>query len=48
MLNMTKVERELIPDPDIFFEKGAKGRFFYIFNRYTKANNRYLKSYYPK
>ena len=38
MVNMTKVELERIPDPDmyIFFGKG------------TKANNKYLKFYDPK
>ena len=47
---MTKVELELIPDPDmyIFFEKGARGGVSYISNRYGKANNKYLKSYDPK
>ena len=45
MLNVTKVELELIPDPDmyIFFENGM--RVSYISNRYNKANNKYLKSY---
>ena len=48
MLNRTKVE--LIPDPDmfIFFEKGTRGGFFYISNRYNIASNSYLKSYDPK
>ena len=50
MLEMTKIELELIPDPDmyIFFEKGTRGGISYIFNRYSKANNKYLKSYDPK
>ena len=45
-LNMTKVELELIPYPDmyIFFEKGTSGGVPYISNRYSKANNPYLKS----
>ena len=49
ILNMTKVELELIPDPDmyIFFEKGARGGVSYISNRYSKANNNYFKSYDP-
>ena len=50
MLNMTKVERELIPDPDmfIFFEKVSRGGVSHISNRYSKTNNKYLKSYDPK
>ena len=50
ILNMTKGELELIQDPDmyIFFEKGIRGRVSYISNRYSKANNNYLKSYDPK
>ena len=44
---MTKVELELISDPDmyIFFEKIMRGGDSYIFNRYSKVNNKYLKSY---
>ena len=47
MLNMGKVELELIPYPNmhIFFEKGTRIGVAYIFNRYSKANNKYLKSY---
>ena len=50
MLNMTKMELELISVPDmyIFFEKGMRGGVSYISNRYSKANNKYLKSYDPK
>ena len=50
MLKMTKIELELIPHPDmyIFFEEGTTGRISYISNRYSKANNKYLKSYDPK
>ena len=42
MLNMTKVELELAPDPDmyIFFEKGTRGGVSYISNRYSKASNK--------
>ena len=48
MLYMTKVELELISDPDmyIFFEKSMRGGVSYISNRYSKANNKYLKTYY--
>ena len=47
MLKMTKIKLELITDPEmyIFFEKGARGGIYYISNRYSKANNKYLKSY---
>ena len=47
MLNMGKVELELIPYPNmqIFFEKGTRIGVSYIFNRYSKANNKYLKPY---
>ena len=31
-----------------FFEKDKRGGISYISNRYSKANNKYLKSYYPK
>ena len=29
----------------IFFEKGTRGGISSIFNMYSKANNKYLKSY---
>ena len=47
MLKMTKTKLEFIQDPDmnIFFEKRTRGG---ISNRYSKANNKYLKSYDPK
>ena len=47
ILKLTKIKVEPIPDPDmfIFFEKGTKGGISYISNRYSKANNKYLKSY---
>ena len=32
----------------IFFEKGRRGGISYISYRYSKANNKYLKSYDPK
>ena len=50
MFNMTKVELELITDPDmyIFFEKGMRGGVSYISNKYSKANIKYLESYDPK
>ena len=50
MLKMTKVVLELIPDPDmyIFFEKDTRGGISFVSNRYSKANNKYLKCNDPK
>ena len=50
MLKMTKIKLELIPDPDIyiFLKKNKRGEVSYISNRYSKANDKYLKSYDPK
>ena len=50
MIKIRKIKLELIPDPDTytFFEKGTRHGISYIFNRYSKANNKYLKSYNPK
>ena len=47
MFKMTKIELELIPDPDMYSlcEKGTRGGISYISNRYSKVNNKYLKSY---
>ena len=50
MLNMAKVELKLTPDSSMYilFEKGTRGGVSYISNRYSKANNKYFKSYNPK
>ena len=51
MLKITKIELALIPDPEmyiVFERKVQEVEFFNITNRYSKANNRYLKSYDPK
>ena len=47
---MTKIELELIPDPDMytFFKKGTRGGIYHISDRYNKTNNKYLKSYDPQ
>ena len=50
ILEIPKVELELIPYPDMFiiFEKGTRSHVSYISNRYIKTNKKYLKSYDPK
>ena len=47
MLKTTKINLEIISDPDIFifFGKCMRGGISHIFNRYNKASNKYLKSY---
>ena len=49
MLKMKKPELELIPDPDMYicFGEHARGGISYISNRYSNANNKYLKSHEP-
>ena len=49
MFKMIKIELEFIPNPAmfIFFEKVQEINS-YISNRYSKANNKYLKFYEPK
>ena len=44
---MKKINPKLILDPAMFiyFEKGSRGGISHIANRYSKANNIYLKSY---
>ena len=32
----------------IFFEKNTRGKTSYIYNRYSKADNKYLKYYDPQ
>ena len=50
MLNKTKVELELISDAAmyLFFKKGMRVGVSYLSIRFSKANNKYLKSYDPK
>ena len=45
MLDMTKVEVECIPDPDmyLFFGKGMRGRVSCTSKRYGKAKKTYFK-----
>ena len=46
VLKMKKTEVKLISHLDMYilFEKGTKGEIFYVSNRHSKANNKYLKS----
>ena len=47
MLKVTKIKLELITDSYmyIFLGKGVRGAIFYVSNRYSKTNNKYLKHY---
>ena len=47
MLKMTEIELELISDIDmyVFVAKGIRGGISYIAKRFSKANNKYMKSY---
>ena len=50
MISMTKIELELILDIDmyLFFKKAIRGGVSYIYKRYSKTNDKCLKSYDPK
>ena len=50
MLKMTGVKLEKISDIGkyLFIEKGLKSGIFYIAERYTKGNNKYMNDYDPK
>ena len=47
MLRMTGIELELISDNDmhLFIQKGMRRGIFYIAQRHSKANNRYMQPY---
>ena len=49
-VKMTKIELELILDPDMYilFEIGTRDRIFYISNTYSSTSNKYIKFYDPK
>ena len=50
MLNMTEFELKVISDANMYllFENDIRGGFSLKSDRYSKANNMYLKSYDPK
>ena len=50
MPKMTNIELKLITDSDMvtFFKKVPRGGISYIFNIYSKVNNKNLKPYDPK
>ena len=47
MLKMTGVKLELLTESDahLFFERGIRGGASTITNRYSKANNKYMKDF---
>ena len=47
MLEITEVELELISEINmhLFIEKGMRGGMSYISKRFSKANNKYMRSY---
>ena len=47
MLKMTRIELELVSDIDmyLFIDKGIIGGISCIAKRFSKANNKYMKSY---
>ena len=49
MLKMTKIELEIISDIDKYLsvKKETRGGISYMVKRYSKANNKYMKSYDP-
>ena len=50
VLNMSKGELELflLTDMYLLFEKGMRDGVFYISTKYSKTNDKYLKSYDPQ
>ena len=49
IVNLKKVEPELLSYADVyvFFEESTRSGFSYIYQRYSRASNKYLKSYDP-
>ena len=50
MLKMTgmRLQKTVEIDTYLFFEKQLRGGVYYIAERYTEANNKYMKNYDPK
>ena len=50
MIEMTSIKPKLISDIGmyLFVEKGMRGSISYIAKRFSKANNKYIKSYNDK
>ena len=47
LIKITRAELELISDIDmyLFVENGMREDIYYVVNRYSKANNKYMNSY---
>ena len=50
MFNLINIDLQLFSDFDmyLFFEEGMRDGVYYIYKRYSEANNNYVKSYDPE